>query len=75
MSWTVACFCGTVFEPPPDRCPNCNARVPGVHSTGRSDDALQRPGVMSPDLHAEPMGSRSPERELSELIASAPRPG
>lgn len=23
MSWTVACFCGTLYETPPDRCPRC----------------------------------------------------
>jgi hypothetical protein len=28
MSWTVACFCGTVFESPADRCPNCGTPVP-----------------------------------------------
>ena len=30
MSWTVACFCGTVFESPTDRCPTCNTPVPEV---------------------------------------------
>ena len=28
MSWTVACFCGTVFESPTDRCPTCHTPVP-----------------------------------------------
>ena len=74
MSWTVACFCGTVFEPPPDRCPTCDAHVPGVHSNGRRDRAPRRPGVLSRDLRAEPMGSGALERELSELIASASSP-
>jgi hypothetical protein len=30
MSWTVACFCGTVFHPPPDRCPTCDTPFPDV---------------------------------------------
>jgi hypothetical protein len=30
MSWTVACFCGTVFHPPPDRCPTCDTPLPDV---------------------------------------------
>ncbi len=30
MSWTVACFCGTVFESPIDRCPTCHTPVPEV---------------------------------------------
>jgi hypothetical protein len=30
MSWTVACFCGTVFESPADRCPTCDTPVPEV---------------------------------------------
>jgi hypothetical protein len=30
MSWTVACFCGTVFTAPANRCPTCHAAVPSV---------------------------------------------
>lgn len=30
MSWTVACFCGTVFHTPPDRCPTCDTPLPDV---------------------------------------------
>ena len=30
MSWTVACFCGTVFAAPATHCPTCHAPVPGV---------------------------------------------
>jgi hypothetical protein len=30
MSWTVACFCGTVFAAPADHCPTCHAPVPAV---------------------------------------------
>jgi hypothetical protein len=75
MGWTVACFCGTVFEPPPDRCPTCEAHLPDVHGTGRLDNAPQRPGGALPhDVSAEPMGFGSLERELSELVASARPP-
>jgi hypothetical protein len=38
MSWTVACFCGTVFHPPPDRCPTCDTPLPDV-SCNRPIDA------------------------------------
>ena len=30
MSWTVACFCGTVFKAPVGRCPTCGTPVPEV---------------------------------------------
>jgi hypothetical protein len=30
MSWTVACFCGTVFHAPLDRCPTCGTPLPDV---------------------------------------------
>ena len=30
MSWTVACFCGTVFAAPADHCPTCHTPVPAV---------------------------------------------
>ena len=30
MSWTVACFCGTVFAAPADRCPTCHTSAPIV---------------------------------------------
>ena len=30
MSCTVACFCGTVFHSPPDRCPTCDTPLPDV---------------------------------------------
>jgi hypothetical protein len=76
MSWTVACFCGTVFEAPPDRCPTCESQLPDAHSPGRIDNAPQRPGISTPpDVNAETMGIGALERELSELVASAPPPG
>jgi hypothetical protein len=60
MSWTVACFCGTVFEAPPDRCPSCASPVDST------DQEPQRPGGTLP-----PMGFGSLEQELSELTSSA----
>jgi hypothetical protein len=73
MSWTVACFCGTVFEAPPDRCPTCDSHVPDVHDTGRVDAQPQRPGgTLQRDADAEPFDFGSLERELSELISAAP---
>jgi hypothetical protein len=75
MSWTVACFCGTVFEAPPDRCPTCASHLPDARSTSRMDNEPQHPGGTLPrDVDAEPIGFGSLERELSELISSA-RPG
>jgi hypothetical protein len=75
MSWTVACFCGTVFEAPPDRCPTCDSDVPDVRGTGRIDNTPQRPHVRVPnDVSANSMSFGSLERELSELVSSAPPP-
>jgi hypothetical protein len=75
MSWTVACFCGTVFETPPDRCPSCDSHVPDVHRAGRVDNAPQDPSAMSlRDALATPTGVGSLEHELSELVAAGPSP-
>jgi hypothetical protein len=47
MSWTVACFCGTVFTAPADRCPSCHTPVPTVTTgapapqTARIPDAVE----------------------------------
>ena len=49
MSWTVACFCGTTFEHPIDRCPTCGTPVPDV--TRAPDDPEP---VQPPDVVAEP---------------------
>jgi hypothetical protein len=67
MSWTVACFCGTVFEAPPDRCPTCASHVPDVHNTGRMDNEPQHQGDT-----LLPVAFGSLERELSKLTSSAP---
>jgi hypothetical protein len=72
MSWTVACFCGTVFTTPPDHCPTCDAQLPADHRSGRVADAPQLPSVIAlRDVSASATGFGSLERELSELNASA----
>jgi hypothetical protein len=71
MSWTVACFCGTVYEAPPDRCPTCDAHVPDVHANGRIDSTPGRPSAMPRGVDANSIVVGSLEDELSELIASA----
>jgi hypothetical protein len=38
MTWTVACFCGTVFSAPAKRCPTCGAPLPSV-TTGERETA------------------------------------
>jgi hypothetical protein len=30
MSWTVACFCGSVYTAPPDRCELCGCTIEGA---------------------------------------------
>jgi uncharacterized protein with PIN domain len=39
MSWTVACFCGTVFHAPLDRCPTCGTPLPDVSRNEPIDTA------------------------------------
>lgn len=39
MSWTVACFCGSVYAAPPNRCAVCGSSV---------DDAVSRDARSSP---------------------------
>ena len=48
MSWTVACFCGTVFKAPSNRCPSCHTPVPRV-TTG----AAAPPPTQLPDAFEE----------------------
>jgi hypothetical protein len=43
MSWTVACFCGTVFTAPARRCPSCHAAVPAVTTGAAAADSAQLP--------------------------------
>jgi hypothetical protein len=46
MSWTVACFCGTVFDAPADRCPTCNTLVPAVTRGASAGDSAQLPDAV-----------------------------
>jgi hypothetical protein len=43
MSWTVACFCGTVFESPANSCPTCHTPVPAVMSGTDAPEPVQLP--------------------------------
>ena len=43
MSWTVACFCGTVFESPATHCPTCSAPVPEVTTGEHAPEQTQIP--------------------------------
>ena len=56
MSWTVACFCGTVFDAPAERCPTCNAPVPAVTRGARATESTPLP-----DAVEELVRSRVPE--------------
>ena len=46
MSWTVACFCGTVFTAPANRCPTCHAAVPSVTTGATSGPWEQLPDAV-----------------------------
>jgi hypothetical protein len=50
MSWTVACFCGTVFESPTDRCPNCHTPVPEVTTTADPAKSVPLPDGVAEHL-------------------------
>jgi hypothetical protein len=56
MSWTVACFCGTVFEAPATRCPNCNAALPPVTHGGSAADTAQLPDAVEELLRSRTRG-------------------
>jgi len=57
MSWTVACFCGTVFTAPANHCPTCHAAVPTV-TTGASPTGT----AQFPDAVEKLVRSRSRNR-------------
>jgi uncharacterized protein with PIN domain len=46
MSWTVACFCGTVFAAPAERCPTCNTPVPAVTRGAIGAEATKLPDAV-----------------------------
>jgi hypothetical protein len=43
MSWTIACFCGSVYTAPPDRCDACGSTL---------DRAATRPTPRATNVHA-----------------------
>jgi hypothetical protein len=43
MSWTIACFCGTVYTAPPDRCHACGSTL---------DHGATRPAARATDKHS-----------------------
>jgi hypothetical protein len=43
MSWTIACFCGNIYTPPPDRCAVCGSTI---------EDAAPRPNAGATDADA-----------------------
>lgn len=46
MSWTVACFCGTVFTAPADCCPTCHSTIPTVVIAARVSHNAQLPDAV-----------------------------
>jgi hypothetical protein len=46
MSWTVACFCGTVFDAPAEHCPTCNTPVPAVTRGARATGSTPLPDAV-----------------------------
>lgn len=46
MSWTVACFCGTVFDAPAEHCPTCNTPVPAVTRGARATESTPLPDAV-----------------------------
>jgi hypothetical protein len=56
MSWSIACFCGTIYTAPPDRCPVCGSTVDRVSprpTAGTTDvDAVAARAVTDADLRA-----------------------
>jgi hypothetical protein len=51
MSWTVACFCGTVFDAPTAHCPTCHTPVPAV--TRGVSAPMPLPDAVEALLHQE----------------------
>lgn len=69
MSWTVACFRGTVFSAPANRCPTCHAAVPSV-STGASTAEM----TSVPDVVDELLRSRAGTRRSGWAISRLAKP-
>jgi hypothetical protein len=71
MSWTVACFCGTVFEAPLDRCPTCNSPVPDVQVNAATMDGGSLERELAELTASAP--SRDDQRRSRPVDADAPR--
>ncbi len=55
MSWTIACFCGTLYQTPLERCPTCDRPLPDVRSNDPIDTATHDARPMMPhDASVEP---------------------
>lgn len=56
MSWTIACFCGHIYNAPPDRCPVCDSTIDRVspHLTASTTDvaAVAARAVTDADRHS-----------------------
>jgi hypothetical protein len=46
MTWTVACFCGTVFDAPATHCPTCRTPVPAMIRGATPADTAQLPDAV-----------------------------
>ena len=66
MSWTVACFCGTVFESPTDRCPTCHTPLPEVTRAADAAESVQLPD----DRHRHSVREMQPGRRQNSRTAS-----
>jgi hypothetical protein len=64
MSWTVACFCGTLYETPPDRCPTC-AKSIGPSGSETHDEWVKLGDVAS--AASSRLGSRGYVRHIPRL--------
>jgi hypothetical protein len=72
MSWTVACFCGTVFQAPADCCPTCHTPLPEVtRNHPRDNDARPVPATIAT---AQVLELRRRVAELLRLRTSNRRP-
>ena len=48
MSWTVACFCGTLFKAPAERCPTCGVPVPAMTREPVQEKSSKGSSISSP---------------------------
>ena len=77
MSWTVACFCGTVFDAPTEYCPTCSAPVPAVTRGASAAERTPRPDAVEELLRRQEKSSNgssisSPSRNRSKSAGRRP---